>query len=74
LPHPFWQKSFVDRRVRDLSEFERFRNYIQEKPVKAHLVESAAAYLCSSANLLFLTHALPQRLKSQGTISCEMHR
>jgi len=29
-----WQNSFYDRRVRDWEEFQRFREYIQQNPVK----------------------------------------
>jgi len=36
-----WQKSFVDRRVRDAFECIRFRNYIHQNPVRAKLVERA---------------------------------
>ena len=32
---PLWQKSFVDRRVRDIIEFERYREYIHQNPVRA---------------------------------------
>src|SRR5271165_4082194 len=35
---PVWQKSFVDRRVRDLSEFERFKSYNEQNPVRAGLL------------------------------------
>jgi len=37
LSHPFWQKSFFDRRVRDIAEFEKFRDYIHLNPVRANL-------------------------------------
>jgi len=48
-----WQRGFTDRRVRDREEFARFRNYIHENPVKAHLSEKAEDYPYSSANLRF---------------------
>jgi len=50
LVHPFWQKSFFDRRVRDVSEFEKFRQYIHQNPVVAGLCLSANEYPYSSAN------------------------
>ena len=34
-----WQKSFVDRRVRDGVELERYTAYIHQNPVKAELAE-----------------------------------
>jgi len=35
---PIWQKSFVDRRVREVTEAERYRNYIHQNPARAGLV------------------------------------
>lgn len=60
---PVWQKSSVDRRVRDASECESFRRYIHQNPVRAGLVRSAGEYVYSSANLTFQLDQLPQRLK-----------
>ena len=60
---PIWQKSFVDRRVRDIREFENFRRYIHENPVRAGLVAVAEGYSYSSANPNFVMDELPQRLK-----------
>src|SRR5579859_6051960 len=34
---PLWQRGFTDRRVRDINEFQRFREYIHMNPVKAGL-------------------------------------
>lgn len=39
-----WQTSFYDRRVRDFTEYERFRNYIRNNPVKRRLVAVAAQF------------------------------
>jgi hypothetical protein len=58
-----WQKSFVDRRVRDAFECMRFKNYIHQNPVRAGLVNQADAYTYSSANPEFKVDDLPQRLK-----------
>ncbi len=60
---PMWQKSFVDRRVRDLTEFERFKSYIEQNPVRAGLAEAAGAYPYCSLNQSFEIDELPQRLK-----------
>ena len=46
--NPFWQEESYDRLVRDHSEFERIRNYIEENPVRAGLVAHSAEYRWSS--------------------------
>ena len=60
---PVWQKSFVDRRVRDIAECERFKFYIEQNPVRAGLAEAAQAYPYCSLNQAFEIDELPQRLK-----------
>ena len=60
---PVWQKSFVDRRVRDLAEFEKFLRYIDQNPVRAGLVSSADQFRYCSLNAAFRMDELPQRLK-----------
>ena len=71
---PIWQKSFVDRRVRDLDEFERYRKYIHENPVRAGLIESGERYPYSSLNPAFTPDELPQRLKPDSAEVAVMHR
>ncbi len=56
-----WEKSFYDRRVRDLAEYRAFCLYIQLNPVKRGLVTSAREYPYSSAK--FVLDEVPQRLK-----------
>jgi putative transposase len=57
-----WESSFHDRRVRDLDEFEAYRTYIYQNPVKRGLAGSPAAYpYCSAAG--FPLDAIPRRLK-----------
>lgn len=68
-----WQKSFVDRRVRDASECMRFKNYIHQNPVKAGLVVRAADYAFSSANPEFKLDELPRRLKPPPFEDVFMH-
>ncbi len=63
---PVWQKSFVDRRVRDVSEFQRYQAYIEQNPVRAGLVEVAGQYRYCSLNPAFDSDELPQRLKPQA--------
>ncbi len=61
-----WQTSFLDRRVRDRSEYGRCRNYIHQNPVRAGLVEEAIAFVYSSASMRDDLSPLPQWLKPQG--------
>ena len=46
---PFWQEESYDHLVRNLSEFEKIRRYIEENPVRAGLVAEASVYPWSSA-------------------------
>lgn len=57
-----WQTSFYDHRVRDLAEYERFRVYIRENPVRRGLVQSSQEHPYSSASCAELDE-VPQRLK-----------
>ena len=47
---PFWQKESYDHWVRNQSEWERIKFYIENNPVKAGLVRSAELYRWSSAS------------------------
>ena len=60
-----WQPSFVDRRVRDSLEYQRFKDYIWQNPVKRFLVRSPEEYPYSSAHPSFRSSLdpVPQRLK-----------
>ena len=71
---PFWQKSFVDRRVRDFSEFQKYTEYIHLNPVRAGLVNSAELYRYSSLSPTFFADELPQRLKPDSEETAGMHR
>ena len=44
-----WEHSFHDRRVRDALEYERFRNYIHQNPVKRGLAAVPGEYPYGSA-------------------------
>jgi len=46
---PFWQPESYDHWVRNQSEFDRIQNYIEQNPVKAHLVAEPHHYRWSSA-------------------------
>ncbi len=69
-----WQKSFVDRRVRDTAELEKYRNYIHQNPVRAGLVGTADEYRYSSLNPAFVMDELPQRLEPLLRDAALMHR
>jgi putative transposase len=58
-----WQTSFIDRRVRDSLEYERFKDYIWQNPVKRFLAATPEQYPYSSANPSFKLDPVPQRLK-----------
>jgi putative transposase len=59
-----WEHSFHDRRVRDEVEYERFREYIHQSPVKRRLAAVAGEYPYSSAARAFPLDEVPQRLKA----------
>lgn len=61
-----WQRSFHDRRMRDLAEYIQFRKYIYANPVKAGLVSNAAEYRYSSAYPGFKLDPIPQWLKPES--------
>ena len=46
---PFWQDESYDRLVRDATEFQRIRRYIENNPVRAGLVAQPEDYRWSSA-------------------------
>jgi putative transposase len=58
-----WQPSFMDRRIRDSLEYQRFKDYIWQNPVKRFLVTSPEEYPYSSAHPSFKLDPVPQRLK-----------
>jgi putative transposase len=58
-----WQPSFLDRRIRDSLEYQRFKDYIWQNPVKKFLAKTPEEYPYSSANASFQLDPVPQRLK-----------
>ncbi len=60
-----WQSSFLDRRVRDSLEYQKFKDYIWQNPVKRFLAVSPEQYPYSSAHPSFQASLdpVPQRLK-----------
>ena len=63
LKGEIWQTSFHDWRVRNLEDYEGYRKYIHENPVKAGLCKTAVEFPYSSANGHFPLDPIPQRLK-----------
>jgi putative transposase len=58
-----WQPSFFDRRVRDSLEYQKFKDYIWQNPVKRFLAKTPEDYPYSSAHPAFQLDPAPQRLK-----------
>ena len=58
-----WEHSFHDRRVRNVLEYERFREYIHQNPVKRGMATVAEHYPYSSATGVLPLDELPQWLK-----------
>jgi putative transposase len=58
-----WQKSFYDRRVRDVAEYRAFLEYIHMNPLNRKFVTLAPEYPYTSANPRFDLDDVPQRLK-----------
>ena len=48
-----WQPSFLDRRIRDSLEYQKFKDYIWQNPVKRFLPKTPEEYPYSSANPCF---------------------
>src|SRR5437588_11312164 len=63
LKDEIWQNSFHDWRVRNAEEFERYRKYIHENPVKAGLAAAPDKFPYSSTNKQFTLDPIPQRPK-----------
>jgi putative transposase len=58
-----WQPSFFDRRIRNSLEYQKFKDYIWQNPVKRFLARTPEEYPYSSANPCFHLDPVPQRLK-----------
>lgn len=58
-----WQTSFYDRRVRDLAEYLKMREYMHRNPVRRGLADRPEAWCYSSAHPGHVLDEVPQRLK-----------
>jgi putative transposase len=64
-----WQPSFFDRRIRDSLEYQKFKDYIWQNPVKRFLARTPEEYPYSSANPCFQPDPVPQRLKPISSVA-----
>jgi putative transposase len=64
---PFWQKESYDHWVRNQSEFEKIRAYIENNPVKVGLVRSPEEFPWSSASVEMSLDAA--RMSACATVS-----
>lgn len=60
---PVWQRGFSDHRIRDAADYGNHVRYIENNPVKRHLVATPREYRWSSASGAFRLDELPQGLK-----------
>ena len=67
--YSFWQEESYDHLVRSEREFERVRNYIEENPVRAGLVNVASEYRWSSAGRT--ARGSPANQEVRPTAGCE---
>jgi putative transposase len=58
-----WERSFTERRIKDAWDYETHRLYIENNPVKAGMVPSAAEFGYSSASRPELVVAAPTHLQ-----------
>jgi len=63
FPWRFWQESFFEERVRNHDQYEGFRKYIHENPVKRRLADSPQEYRYGSASGLYSLDAAPVWLR-----------
>jgi len=61
-----WQPSFYDRRVRDVEEYFRFREYIRQNPMKKGMVRLAEEYEYGSAWPRYELDGIPETMRSVG--------
>jgi putative transposase len=60
-----WQADFWDRYIRDENHFQKARQYIEQNPVKAHLVQRATDWPNSSASPKWLWTAEDRYLRGR---------
>jgi putative transposase len=63
---PVWQRGFSDHRIRDSADWDLHLRYLEQNPLKRHLVEKSADYPWSSVSGSFPMDEVPQGLKPLG--------
>jgi putative transposase len=63
LRFPVWRRGFSDHRIRDAADYDVHVRYIEQNPVREHLVRKAKEYRWSSATGAFELDPTPQGLK-----------
>ena len=58
-----WRFGNADHRIRHAADYEHHKSYVEQNPVRAHLVERPEDYLYSSARSGFELDPVPQWLK-----------
>ena len=58
-----WERSFSERRIKDAEEYEGFRDYVLDNPVRAQLAQRPGEYEFSSAKGTITVDARPPWLK-----------
>jgi REP-associated tyrosine transposase len=70
---PVWQRGFSDHRVRNSEDYELHMRYLNQNPVKKHLVATAADFKWSSASGAATMDDVPQGLKPLATSAAARH-
>jgi putative transposase len=58
-----WERGYVDHRIRDESDYEHHREYIEQNPIEARLANSLEGYPYSSSYPGMELDPAPQELK-----------
>jgi putative transposase len=69
LRFPVWQRGFSDHRIRDAVDYDVHVRYIEQNPVRGHLVAEAKECRWSSATGAFEMDPPPQGLKPAERIA-----
>jgi putative transposase len=70
---PVWQRGFSDHRIRNSEDYELHMNYMNQNPVKKHLVAMAKDFQWSSASGTVAIDGVPQGLKPLAIATAVRH-
>jgi putative transposase len=68
-----WQKGFSEVRVLSYEQFEAYKTYIHQNPLRKHLCNQPEEFVYSSANGRLSTDLPPERLKPAASFPPERH-